>query len=157
MKNPKNLRAGFLPILLAAAALAFFPSLGRAQLNVTASSDATLLVERLSSTTSGINISNAQFTGPFGSSGEFTGGEFGLTDGIALTTGLLSNAPGPNTSGNTGHGNFSNGYLPLEIQSGFMTADAAVLEFDFVPEGERVVLTYVFASDEYNEYVCTVF
>ncbi|MGI6776859.1 MAG: choice-of-anchor L domain-containing protein [Acetivibrionales bacterium] len=34
-----------------------------------------------------------------------------------------------------------------------ITNDAAVLEFDFVPEGDVVSFMYVFASDEYNEYV----
>ena len=33
------------------------------------------------------------------------------------------------------------------------TNDAAVLEFDFVPEQDKVSFQYVFASEEYNEYV----
>ena len=39
--------------------------------------------------------------------------------------------------------------------SGFNTFDAAVLEFDFVPTANQVVFDYVFASDEYPEWVAT--
>ena len=37
------------------------------------------------------------------------------------------------------------------------TNDAAVLEFDFVPVADTVRFRYVFASEEYNEYVCSDF
>ena len=37
------------------------------------------------------------------------------------------------------------------------TKDAIVLEFDFVPENEKFVFEYVFASDEYNEFANSTF
>ena len=37
------------------------------------------------------------------------------------------------------------------------TEDAAVLEFDVTPTGDTIFFNYVFASDEYNEYVDSEF
>lgn len=37
----------------------------------------------------------------------------------------------------------------------FSTNQTAVLEFDFVPYGDTVRFNYIFASEEYNFYVCT--
>jgi gliding motility-associated-like protein len=38
-----------------------------------------------------------------------------------------------------------------------ITHDAAVLEFDFIPLSDTIRFRYVFASEEYNEYVCSDF
>ncbi len=38
--------------------------------------------------------------------------------------------------------------------SGFNVNDCAILEFDFVPNGDSLVFRYVFASTEYNNYTC---
>jgi Secretion system C-terminal sorting domain len=35
--------------------------------------------------------------------------------------------------------------------------DVAVLEFDFIPKGDSLHLKFVFASEEYPEYVCNIF
>ena len=40
---------------------------------------------------------------------------------------------------------------------GFITLDAAILEFDFIPYGDSVAFTYVFGSEEYPEYVFSPF
>jgi hypothetical protein len=45
----------------------------------------------------------------------------------------------------------------LDALSGYPTFDAAVLEFDFVPTANQVTFTYAFGSDEYPEWVNTVF
>jgi hypothetical protein len=41
----------------------------------------------------------------------------------------------------------------LDSLSGRTTHDASILEFDFVPQSDSIVFRYVFASEEYNEYV----
>lgn len=42
-----------------------------------------------------------------------------------------------------------------QIVTPYDTYDATVLEFDFVPQVDRLTFQYVFASDEYNEWVDT--
>jgi hypothetical protein len=49
------------------------------------------------------------------------------------------------------------GDADLTALSGFPTNDAVVLAFDFVPDDAEVFFNYVFASDEYNEYVNTTY
>lgn len=112
----------------------------------------------------GVTISNVQYTGANVAAGTFSGGGtgdgsiVGFDQGVVLSSGAVSNVVGPNTSdgitvenGQPGDADL-NGLLPVE-QS---TQDAAVLTFDFVAEGaSSVSFRYVFASDEYNEFVGT--
>jgi hypothetical protein len=48
---------------------------------------------------------------------------------------------------------FTPGDPDLDILASSPTFDAAVLEFDFVPDDDQVFFQFVFASEEYNEYV----
>jgi PEP-CTERM motif len=75
----------------------------------------------------------------------------GMDAGILLTTGIATDAVGPNRADATTTVNdpFGGGFSPL----GFLTFDAAVLEFIFVTSGDNLFLNYVFASEEYNESV----
>jgi gliding motility-associated-like protein len=82
-----------------------------------------------------------------------------IEDGIVLSSGDANNVIGPNNSGSSSMA----GNLPLyndpdldSIASG-ATNDETVLEFDFIPLGEKVVFRYVFSSEEYNEFVCSSF
>jgi len=62
--------------------------------------------------------------------------DIGLTNGVLLTTGTVFNAVGPNTSSSTtGPGALSS------------------LSFDFVAVSPGISWRYVFASEEYEEYV----
>ncbi len=49
------------------------------------------------------------------------------------------------------------GDADLTALAGFTTFDASILEFDFVPATDTVFFRFVFASDEYNEFVTTQF
>lgn len=108
---------------------------------------------------SGITISNVSYTGADGAAGEFRGGTdiIGFENGIILSTGVISNVIGPNTvSGMTARNNTAGDAGLDELAgAGNPTEDAAILSFDFVPEGTTVTFKYVFASDEYNDYVNT--
>lgn len=103
----------------------------------------------------GVAVSNVQFRGTTTSAGEFTGdaGIFGFNFGIVLSTGNVSNLIGPNTSSGASQSNGLSGDENLAFLSGGTTFDATVLEFDFVPLFDTVSFQYVFASEEYNEYV----
>lgn len=90
--------------------------------------------------------------------------DIGFSEGIMLLTGDSTNIYGPNND--TGPANDTDfnrpGDADLEAlippdNQGFniSTYDAAILEFDFVPTSEVLTFNYVFASDEYPEYVCS--
>jgi hypothetical protein len=81
-----------------------------------------------------------------------------IKSGMLLATGPISVAIGPNTSGGAGAATASNYFdLDLNTIATLPTYDAAVLEFDFVPSIDTFAIQYVFASEEYNEYVCSPF
>jgi pimeloyl-ACP methyl ester carboxylesterase len=118
---------------------------------------ATLTATQLASTLigPGVTVSNAVFRGALLSSGRFAGGDgiIGFDSGILLTSGRVQNVVGPNTAMAITGQNGVAGDTQLTALAGYPTYDAAVLEFDFVPDGDQIFLQFVFASDEYNEFV----
>jgi hypothetical protein len=105
----------------------------------------------------GIQISNVTYSGQEAAAGEFSGAAniIGFGSGVLLSSGTASNVVGPNTLDDVATEFGGVGDSDLETLSGFETFDAAVLEFDFVPTSDSVAFQYVFASDEYNEFVNT--
>jgi hypothetical protein len=103
----------------------------------------------------GVSISNVTYTGAGVAAGTFQGGTgiIGFEQGIVLSSGCVSNVVGPNTEPDITCINNTPGDADLTELAGVPTFDAAVLEFDFVPNTDRIFIQYVFASDEYNEYV----
>ncbi|MFM7022234.1 MAG: choice-of-anchor L domain-containing protein [Flavobacteriales bacterium] len=101
-----------------------------------------------------IQVSNLKFTGDQSMIGHFNSSKanVGLTDGIILSTGDIQDATGPNDSKGAGASMGLSGDADLDIISS-PTHDAAVLEFDFVAITDSVVINYVFASEEYLEFV----
>ncbi|MGO1397755.1 MAG: choice-of-anchor L domain-containing protein [Brevibacterium yomogidense] len=110
----------------------------------------------------GITYSNAVYTGAAEGAGEVTGmSAVGVEGGVALSSGSIADSDlgpssvlGPNElTGNTSVlGVPGDSDLNLIVDP-LTTMDASVLEFDFVPDTDQVKFTYVFGSDEYNEYV----
>lgn len=109
----------------------------------------------------GVTITSAELVCPEGAAGFFSEGgstNVGLSEGILLTTGQATEAVGPNTSGSTSTIWGASGDPDLAaLVAPFPTFDACYLEFSFIPAGETVTFEYVFASEEYNEYVCSAF
>ena len=112
----------------------------------------------------GVAASNINYTGHAEAIGSFNGAStnLGLNDGIVLTTGTVLNTGGlfggngphgPNDESSAGVDNGFGGYGPLTNLAGTDTYNAAVLEFDFVPQSDTVRFRYVFGSEEYPEYV----
>ncbi|MCK9399537.1 MAG: T9SS type A sorting domain-containing protein [Bacteroidales bacterium] len=103
----------------------------------------------------GVVTSNITYTGNNISRGEFWGGpgNIGIEDGIILTSGNVTIAPGPNNAGNAGQDSGQPGDPDLTAIAGIATFDACVLEFDFIPQSSTVSFKYVFGSEEYHEYV----
>lgn len=103
---------------------------------------------------------SVNYTGSAVASGFFTRGlsaGIGMESGIIMTSGHAGLAQGSNTSDSTSWNNNLPGDADLEamLSDGVVTYDAAVLEFEFVTAGGNLSLNYVFASEEYNEYVNT--
>lgn len=117
----------------------------------------------------GVSYSNAAFT--VGSGGQSTGlsagttalnnGYFstgssaiGISSGIILSSGNIYNAPGPNQYVDITYDWASNGDADINaLVLPYGTHDACGLEFDFIPQSDVISFRYVFASEEYPEYV----
>ncbi len=112
----------------------------------------------------GITVSNITFNGAPASVvntqvGEFTDptSSIGLPAGMILGSGNVMLAQQPNTGGSSSLGGTgTSGTDPdlLAINAPSNIFDEAVLEFDFIPTGDTLRFNYVFASEEYEEYVC---
>ncbi len=101
--------------------------------------------------------SSIEFTGDIGT---FENGEIiGSSEGIIMSTGNPEYAEGPNnTTGNrpTGGGQDVDADLRA-LSGGFRPYDVTTIEFDFIPTGGFMFFQYIFASDEYCDYVNSEF
>src|SRR5581483_12501039 len=104
---------------------------------------------------SGVTTSNVSYTGADGASGTFSGGAgiVGFDQGVLLTSGDVAHVVGPNSSDSISAENGLPGDADLNALAGATAFDASVLDFDFVPNEPQGSFNYVFASDEYNEFV----
>lgn len=104
------------------------------------------------------DVKNINYIGQADQIGSFSGGltNIGFESGIILATGSISVAPGPNDSDGASAG-YGNGTpdTDLQAQTTGATFDMADLEFDITPTQTPITLEYVFASEEYCEYVNT--
>jgi hypothetical protein len=112
---------------------------------------------------SGVTATNINYTGAGNTLGSFTNGNstnIGIPDGIIMTTGSLAIPPfiGSPVSDFASYSNAGAGDSTLDnIIPGFMTYEASILEFDLVPAGNMLEFQYVFASEEYPEFVGSTF
>ncbi len=116
----------------------------------------------------GVAVSNITFNGQPGDQvniqiGSFDGTDcnVGISSGLVLGSGDVSFVEGPNNSGGfTGDspGNFDTSDPDLTaLIPGYTVNDWAILEFDFVPNGDTLSFNYVWGSEEYMEWVNTSF
>jgi len=122
----------------------------------TASTDAAALVECLLG--GDIMVRNASLVAPADAAGTFIGGAavVGFDGGVALSTGTIEGALGPNSEfGDTGTDHLAPGDASLDLLvDPESTYDACVLEFEFfTAEAQEIAFDYVFASEEYSEFV----
>ncbi|GAL85765.1 RHS repeat-associated core domain-containing protein [Sporocytophaga myxococcoides] len=107
----------------------------------------------------GVTISNITFSGSPSSVGTFnsTGWTQGLGSGLVMTTGNAADASGPNDILNFQGTSFSGsaGDADLDLLIRNTTKEATIIEFDFVPSGNKIEFRYLFASEEYPEYNCS--
>ena len=106
------------------------------------------------------NVSNIKSFGNKASIGYFEKGSstIGLKDGVLMSTGDIRNAEGPNgvTDASTFFEVKKNDKDLKEMATDVMY-DPIGLEFDFVPLDSFVTFRYVFASEEYCEFVGSIY
>jgi hypothetical protein len=152
--NVKNISNTLLGTLLTAS---FIINIANAGLVVNQNNNANQLVNNILG--SGISTSNITSTGVSGAFGTFTGGTsagIGIESGIMLSSGNIVDAVGPNSNDATATNHGTAGDNDLTQISGNLTFDAAILTFDFISDGGDIFFNYVFASEEYNEYVNSI-
>ena len=117
---------------------------------------------------SGVVVTGATFSGDNDSSGIYTNGDTvapGVTPGdtgIILSTGDaedFTNSSGQSNQSNGTSTNTSgvNNDAQLNAAAGSSTLDAAILDIDFIPTGDVMIMKFVFSSDEYPEYQNSVY
>ncbi len=109
----------------------------------------------------GLTISNFTITaGQNQQYGTFTytpDGVLGLDQGIILSTGTCNQAIGPNNTGASSSNRPDYADPDILLLSPLASRDACVIEFDVVPKCDTLQIDFVFASEEYNEWVCSDF
>lgn len=99
-------------------------------------------------------IGNAQGRGYFSNGSS----SIGIEEGVILASGDIANAHGPNDVTNITTDFFDGSGDPdLNILTGGSVFDDVGIEFDFTPTLDMIEFNYVFASDEYCDYVNTQF
>jgi gliding motility-associated-like protein len=80
------------------------------------------------------------------------GSDFPLSSGLVLSTGKLSNVPGPNSTLSDDDAPGWSGDADLEAALGITnTINATIIEFEFTPVADAIEFRYLFASEEYQE------
>lgn len=107
-----------------------------------------------------VEVTNISYTGTPRATGIVidSSGTLGLDYGVLLTTGRANNFVGPNNTENETTNNGLGGDTDLSSLSSGATYDIAMIEFDFIPQGDTIfVADFIFGSEEYPEYVNTQF
>jgi len=103
---------------------------------------------------------NISVTGDPGSVGYFTNSYvlgFEQTSGLILSSGYTGVIDSPNTCSGISSGNTDGGGdADLELASGMAIQDAVIIEFDMMLFEDSVHLDYIFGSEEYHEWVGTL-
>lgn len=151
-----NLRKGTLASALGAALLA--PGGAHALvIDQTLAGDAAGLAALLAGAGSGISVvgGSESFIGAALASGTFSGagGAIGIDEGVIFSSGDAADAVGPNVLDDTTTAFGNPGDADLDTASPNPTFDAAGIEFEFTTTTGDLFFRYVFASEEYNEYV----
>lgn len=105
-------------------------------------------------------VSNVDFVGHTLSYGQFDGtnSNLGLNKGFMICTGDRSIAYGPNKTPDEGLDISINGSSPLMSGIGISPRlDGTTLSFDFQTQLDSISFRFVFASEEYKEYVGSYF
>lgn len=111
----------------------------------------------------GVSISNVQYNGGPANINNNQVGSFndpnsniGLGSGLIMGSGDVQMAAQQNTGTGASLGGNGNPGTDTDLQSitPNQIYDECVIEFDFIPDGDTISFNYVFASEEYPDFVC---
>jgi len=142
--------------LFAAIIFFAFAPIAHAQIGIVQNSNSQTLSQLLAGT--GVTISNHTMSCHANGSGTFnnTNSNLGLSGGVILASGNINNIPNPaNNFASTSHS--LTGDAQLSTLTSGTIYDPCRLEFDIIPQGPLLRFNYVFASEEYPEWVCSNF
>ena len=118
----------------------------------------------------GVTVVDADYYGDRRSSGTYSNGDSiseGVTpgdSGVILSTGRTSNFTKSSGSTNTNTSNSTstntsgvNNNSAFNAAAGTSTYDASFMDVEFIPDGDTLTLQFVFASEEYPEYVNSLY
>ena len=135
------------------------PVQGTAGFTIVKTTSATELIQCLLGPS--VSVSNAVLTAAPEAAGKFSGGAalIGFDDGIIMSTGDVDSLNRANRLDDTSTSNHTPGDADLDtLVTPETTYDSAILEFDFeCTSGAQINIQFVFASEEYNEFVATPF
>lgn len=132
------------------------PFITSAQLAVTQNANATTLSQLLAG--AGVTITNVTKTCDNNGTGTFNNvtSNLGINQGIVLASGKVQNIG--QSASNFASTQFTNGNdAQLSTLTTGTIYDKCILEFDITPQGSTLKFNYVFASEEYPEFVCSPF
>ncbi|MBL0047187.1 MAG: choice-of-anchor L domain-containing protein [Bacteroidetes bacterium] len=146
-----------LSLLFTAVMLLIFTGKLHAQLIVNTSQTPLQMAQTIAG--NGVKIINPTVVCGANGYGSYTSTSTNLNSpaGVILTSGLATDAIGPNNVGNKSVQVGTPGDVLLNSVSGRTTFDACVFEFDVIPEGDTLKFKYTFASEEYAEWVNSQF
>ncbi|HEX2901297.1 MAG TPA: choice-of-anchor L domain-containing protein, partial [Bacteroidia bacterium] len=107
----------------------------------------------------GVVAKSVRYTGMPAALGEFSfpDARSFFPSGIVLSTGKATDMASANDNPKTSTVNGSAGDKNLYALAGGRTFDAAILEFDFMADKDSIAFNFIFASEEYNDYVGSTF
>ncbi len=147
-----SLQKKFFALLVICLSAAFNPT--PAQIRIDTSLNAVRLVNDIL-LGEGVAVSNVKYTGPRHAIAGYQDSSkiLSIHNGLLLTTGNALMCSGPNHFAGMGWVSKAAGNRRLDSIASGETHDAAVLEFDFVTSAEVLTFNFIFASEEYKEYV----
>lgn len=131
----------------------------QAQLHVNVYASEQEMMDALLKADQSFSVSNVTFTGAKAAFGTFENNNtvLPISRGVLLSTGFAEKADGPNSSQGFTGSNRTPGDQDIHFIADFKTYDACALEFEFTTTNDLMLFEYVFASDEYPEYVGSAF
>lgn len=112
-----------------------------------------------------LNTFNIEYEGANSAISYFDGAYtiLGFNSGIFLSTGNVLNVSGDGMASDPGFSTTNNNIasdllqLAQENAGTFSVYDVVILEFDFIPTSDVIEFRYIFASNEYPDYNCSVY